>query len=255
MRKSKVAAKLREHRFVRMAALGHVVPSFIKQAAHFGYDGIWLDLEHRTMSEREVQMLMAYAHEADIDMMVRTPTLEKSRLYRHMEDGATGLMIPHCSTPEKARMVVDAIKFPPLGDRGIDGAGLDGEFLTASTATYPEDANRETFLVCQIETVEAVKNAAAIAAVDGVDVLFIGPGDLGLRLRHDPGGMTMDDAIEQVRDACAKHGKAWGITGGGSVEELARRRSLGALLVPWGGDYMAIRRMLEQCGAELDALD
>jgi len=152
VRKSKTLAKLRANEPVRMCALGHFIPAFIRHAAHHGFDCIWLDLEHRAMSDREVQALLAYFHLFDIDCMLRPPTLEKTRLYRYLEDGATGLMIPHVSTADKARMLVDAVKFPPLGDRGLDGAGLDSDFILAGGDEYVEAANRETFLVVQIET-------------------------------------------------------------------------------------------------------
>ena len=84
------------------------------------------------MSDREVQTLLAYFHLFDIDCMLRAPTLEKTRLYRYLEDGATGLMIPHVSTADKARLLVDAVKFPPLGDRGLDGPGLESDFILAA---------------------------------------------------------------------------------------------------------------------------
>jgi 4-hydroxy-2-oxoheptanedioate aldolase len=251
MRSSKVLAKLRENKFVRTTALGHVIPGYLKIAAEFGYENIWLDLEHRAMDDRELQMLLAYGHAVDIDIMVRTPTLEKSKLYRLMEDGASGVMIPHCSTPERAQMIVDAVKFPPIGDRGYDGAGFDSGFTLDDPDTYLEDANRETFVVCQIETVEAVGNADKIAAIDGVDVLFIGPGDLGIRMKLDPGGMVLDDAMNAVSDACQKHGKKWGITAG-TTDELADRAERGASMIPWGGDFKAMLNMLKTGSAELD---
>jgi 4-hydroxy-2-oxoheptanedioate aldolase len=254
MRRSKVLAKIREGRFTHMASLGHVIPSFLKQAAHFGYDGIWLDLEHRCMDEREVQMMLAYAHSADIDIMVRPPTLEKTRLYRYMEDGASGVMIPHCSTPEKAKMIVESVKYPPVGDRGLDGAGFDTDFMLDGGDDYIEAANRETFVVCQIETVEAVHNADAIAAVDGVDVLFIGPADLTLRLPLYGDGMTLDDAIAKVSAACRKHGKHWAITAG-TTEQLAERKALGAAFIPWGGDFGFVYNGLKDRSAELDEID
>lgn len=253
MRKSRVVTKLREGGFVRMAAMGHVIPAFISHAAHFRYDGIWLDLEHRAMTDREVQLMLAYAANADIDIMIRPPTLEKTRLYRYLEDGASGLMIPHVSTPEKARMLVDAVKFPPVGDRGFDGAGLDADFALSDQAAYAAAANRETFLVCQIETPEAVRNAEGIAAIEGVDVLFVGPADLSLRLRHDPTGMTFEGAIETVRDVCRKYGKKWGIPAG-TYEDLKRRKGQGASLVPWGSEFMAMLRGLESSARELDTL-
>ena len=141
MRTSKTLARIRNKETVRMCSLGHFIPAYVRHAAHFGFDCIWLDLEHRLISEREVQSLLAFAHLSDIDIMVRAPTLEKTGLYRYLEDGAAGLMIPHVSTPEKAAMLVDAVKFPPIGNRGIDGAGLDSDFLIDDYETFPDRAN------------------------------------------------------------------------------------------------------------------
>src|SRR6056297_1638887 len=116
MRKSKTLSRIRNGDVVKMCALGHYIPAYVKHAAHFGFDCIWLDLEHRSMDAREVQSLMTFGHLFDIDIMVRVPTLEKTGLYRYLEDGATGIMVPHVSTAEKAQMLVDAVKFPPIGD-------------------------------------------------------------------------------------------------------------------------------------------
>ena len=256
MRKSKVLSKLRSSGFVRMAGLGHYLPFYVRYAAHFKYDGLWFDLEHRAMDAREVQSVLAMCRQHDIDCMVRPPTLERTRLYRYLEDGATGFMIPFMSTVEAARHVVDCTKFPPLGNRGIDGAGLDGDFgidVWKEGSTYFEDANRETFIVGQIETVEGLRNVDAIAAVEGVDVVFIGPADLTHRLETDPNvNWTLDDAISRVSDAAERHGKAWGITAG-SPEQVAHYRALGASLVPWGGDFN-LMKVLEQCSRDLDAI-
>ena len=253
MRTSKTVAKLRSDKFVRCTALGHVIPAYFTMAAEAGYECIWFDLEHRAMSDREAQMMLAYAHLADIDVMVRTPTVEKQKLYRYLEDGASGFMIPHCNTKAHAEHVRDCIKFPPLGDRGLDGAGFDSNFFYSEMKTYTDDANRETFLVCQVETTEAMDNADAIASVEGVDLLFIGPGDLGMRLKHDPKGRTLDDAMDIVNAACEKHGKHWGITAG-TIEELTDRRARGAKLIPWGGDFGFMRAGLTANGAQLEEL-
>jgi 4-hydroxy-2-oxoheptanedioate aldolase len=253
VRKSKVLAKLRSGQFARIGATGHFLPFFIRYAARYGYDGIWLDLEHRTMNDREVQAIIAACHYNDIDCMVRPPTVGRTHLYHYLEDGATGFMVPFVSTPEIARQVVEAVKFPPLGNRGVDGAGLDGDYgmeVWKPNPSYFDDANRETFLVVQIETPEAVEHIEAIAAVPGVDCVFIGPGDLGLRLRVGHSGMTIPDAVERVAAAAKRSGIAWGITAG-SVEDLGRYRQLGAQIVPWGGDF-ALMNVLRRCSEELD---
>ena len=254
MRRSKVLEKLRAGQFARFCGLGHFLPFFVRHAAHNNYDGIWLDLEHRSMDDREVQALLTMGHLFDIDIMVRTPTLQRTRLYRYLEDGAAGLMIPFASTADIAREVVENVKFPPEGNRGLDGAGLDSDFGLSHwtpNATFVSDANRETFIVAQIETPEAAANVDQIAAVPGIDVVFIGPGDLGMRLDADATvNLTIEDVVEQVSAAAAKHGKAWGVTAG-SADDVARRRSQGAKMVPWGGDF-ALTALLAKCASELD---
>jgi len=253
MRKSKTLARLRADEPVRLCCLGHFIPAYIRHAAHFGFDCIWLDLEHRAMSDREVQALLAYFHLFDIDCMLRPATLEKTRLYRYLEDGASGLMIPHVSTVEKARMLVDAVKFPPLGDRGLDGAGLDSDFYLAGGDDYVEAANQETFLVVQIETPQAIENVDAIAAVPGIDGLFIGPGDLGLRMRRTKTSLTMEQAIEKVSAAARKHGKAWGCPGG-SAEQVKQLHEQGAQLINYGGEFIVLMDMLKNNAGELDEI-
>lgn len=251
MRKSKTLARLRAGNPVRMCSLGQFNPAYIRHAAHFGYDCIWLDLEHRAMSDREVQALLAFFHLFDIDCMLRAPTLEKTRLYRYLEDGASGLMIPHVSTADKARMLVDAVKFPPLGDRGLDGAGLDSDFYLAGGEDYTDEANRETFLVVQIETPQAVANIEEIAAVKGVDGLFIGPGDLGLRIKKTETELTLDVAMEKVAAAAKRHGKAWGCPAG-TLDKVKELREQGAQLIAHGGDFRAFMAALEKSASELN---
>lgn len=257
MRRSRVRARFRNGAFARVCSLGHFLPFYIRHAAQCGYDGIWLDLEHRAMAEREVQALLALCHYNDIDCMVRPPTTERGRLYRYLEDGASGFMIPFVSTAETARQVVSAVKFPPLGNRGIDGAGLDADYILASggpSSTYTDDANRETFIVAQIETPEAVANLDEIAAVPGIDCLFVGPGDLGLRLAkaEDGAGMALADAVERVAAAARRQEKAWGIAIS-AHDQLVQYYGMGAQLLPWGSEF-ALVEVLRSRGADLDRL-
>ncbi len=252
MRKSKTLSRIRNGKPVRICALGHFMPFYIKYAAHFGFDCIWLDLEHRAMNDREVQALMAFFHQYDIDCLLRPSTLEKSKLYRYLEDGVSGLMIPHVSTPEKAEALVDACKFPPIGDRGVDGAGMDNEFMLFDD-DYPARANAETFLVVQIETPEAVDNVDAIAETEGVDGLFIGTGDLGFRLKQSPEHPSLEEAIELIAAAAIKHDKAWGCPME-SEEAIRQRLSQGAQLVARGGEVVALMKALHDWQEEMDAI-
>jgi len=252
MRRSKTLARIRNGEVIRACVMGHYLPAYVCHAARAGYDCIWLDLEHRALTIREVQAILAFSHLYDIDIMLRPPTLEKTGLYRYLEDGAAGLLVPHVSTAEKAATLVSAVKFPPLGDRGIDNAGLDADFLLHDPDEYVEWANHETFLAVQIETPEAVRNAEEIVAVEGVDLVFVGPGDLGLRLRQT-GEMTLDEAWEAVAAACRKHGKAFG---GPAIppEEMKKRREQGAQLLVNDSEFHSMKTALQENIRRFDEL-
>lgn len=256
MRKSKTLARIRNNETVRMCCLGHFVPAFVKFAAHFGYDCIWLDMEHRNFTDRDVQTLLVHSHLHDIDIMVRPPTLEKTRLYRYLEDGAAGLMIPHVNTAEKTATLVQAVKYPPLGDRGLDGAGLDADYFVHGMPGVEEfvtQSNEETFLVVQVETPEAIANIDSIAATPGLDAVFVGPGDLGLRIRRTDTDLTLDAAFEQVAAACDRHGVAWG-TPVGTAEDLAIRQAQGGKLLVHGSDFSGMMDNLQAGSKTFDAI-
>jgi 4-hydroxy-2-oxoheptanedioate aldolase len=256
MRKSKVLAKLRSGKAAKICSMGHYLPFFVRYAAHYGYDGIWLDLEHRAMDDREVQSLLAFCRTFDIDCMLRPPSIERNRLYRYLEDGAAGFLIPFASDKETAQKVVEGAKFPPFGNRGLDGAGLDGDYgiqVWVENSRYTDEANDQTFIIAQIETPEAVSKADEVAAVPGIDALFVGTADLGLRLAATPRAdlKNLDSAIEQVSAAARRHGKAWGVATG-SLENLRRYRQMGAQIIPWGGDF-GLCQVLANCSAEVDS--
>jgi 4-hydroxy-2-oxoheptanedioate aldolase len=254
MRKSKVLEKLRSGKVAKICSLGHFMPFFVRYAAHFEYDGILLDLEQRAMNDREVQSSLSFCHLYDIDCMVRPSTREWNRLYRYLKDGATGFLIPFIDDSHAAHYIMDAVKFPPLGNRGLDGAGLDADFGLESwrkDSRYTLDANNETFIIAQIETPPAVLEADEIAAVGGIDGVFVGSGDVGLRLSFgsDSTSMTLERAIEQVARAARRCGKAWGAASG-SLDTLVRYRKMGAQITIWGGDF-SLCEVLENCSSHL----
>ena len=121
--KSRVIEKFRAGQCATFAALGHYLPFYIRHAAHCEFDGIWLDLEHRAMEVREVQSLLSMCHQFNIDCMVRAPTLSGYAL-PIFEDGASGLLMPLIDSPDEAKHIARSVKFPPIGNRGLDGAGL-----------------------------------------------------------------------------------------------------------------------------------
>lgn len=254
MRRSKVLARLRAGKVARLCCSGSPIAFLPALAAHFHYDGIWMDGEHRTWEAREVETMLGRHHAADIDCVWRPPSKEKNALYRLLEDGATGLMIPHVATADEARALVRAVKFPPQGDRGFCGGGRDADYWIGKPSDYTEQANRETLLTVQIETPEALENVEAIAAVDGVDVLFLGPGDLSLRLGCTP---AVEDPVmltvqRRIAAACRQHGKAWGRPVG-SAADARRLIELGARFIVHGSEFGALHAHLSACAADFDA--
>jgi 2-keto-3-deoxy-L-rhamnonate aldolase RhmA len=203
------------------------------------------------MDDREIQSLLAFCHMSDIDSMVRVGHRDPNTLYRYMEDGASGLMLPLISSPAEAEQIVQAVKFPPLGNRGMDGAGLDGDYFLECGDAYTDDSNRETFLVAQIEMIEAVEQVEAIAAVEGIDALFIGWGDLSLRIRHHPDiSWTLDEVADRVAAAAAANGIAWG---GVTIKPEAARDwyDKGARLLVFTGEYISMMHALEAKSREI----
>jgi 2-keto-3-deoxy-L-rhamnonate aldolase RhmA len=245
MRPSLLRTRLRQGKAARIACLYYPTTMFPAHAAKAGFDAIWLDTEHSTWERHELQRFIALHHLANIDCLVRTGSRNATELYHLLEDGASGLMCPLVNTAAEARQIAQAVKFPPVGQRGLDGAGLDNEFYLAGTAAYPAAANAETFLILQIETPEALGNIDAIAATPGVDGLFIGPGDLSLRLGCplDWKNPKMIEAQAVVAAAAARAGVAWGRPSG-TAEDIALLRQQGATLIAHGSDFGAVMRML-----------
>ncbi|MEQ1860782.1 MAG: aldolase/citrate lyase family protein [Chthoniobacteraceae bacterium] len=255
MRKSKIKAKLESGGVARIAALGSFIPFYPHMAAHFGYDGVWCCAEHKAWDPRQAETIIAQHRLADIDCVWRPATTERAQLSRILEDGAAALMIPMVNTPEQARQLVAATKFPPIGDRGLDGAGMDGNFYLNKAADYTEQANRETLLVVQIESPLALDNAAEIAATPGVDVLFMGPGDLSLRLGCSGAIVEpkIQAAIKRMAAACDAAGKPWGFPC--SDPNHARIAvEMGCRFLAFGGDFWGLHGYLQRCGQQLDEI-
>jgi 4-hydroxy-2-oxoheptanedioate aldolase len=256
MRRSLAAARLRQNQAVRIACMYYPSAMMPAHAARAGFDAIWLDAEHNTWDRREVQRMIALHHLANIDCIVRTGSRNATDLYHLLESGATGLMIPLVDTAAEAAALVQAAKFPPLGQRGLDGAGLDNDFYLTGTASYPAQANRETLLILQIETPRAVENIDTIAATPGVDGLFIGPGDLALRLGCplDWDHPAMVTAEDRVAAAAARHRINWGRPGS-NAEQIRRIAAKGGRLIAHGSDFGALMNALPSYGRTLaDAL-
>jgi len=255
MRKSIVKAKLRQREPVLGVALHFTDPSVYELASLVGFDFIWMDLEHHATSVETAGGLMRAARVGSADIMARPAKGEFMRLGRLLEAGAHGILYPRCDDAAEAREVVRWTKFAPLGTRGFDGGNPDTPYCRMNLTDYIREANDETWIVIQIEDPRALEHVDEIAAVEGVDVLMLGPADFSI-LSGIPGQFDhplIDEALRKIAQAADRHGKAWGTTAGSParVRELIDR---GALWTTCGCDLIWVKNGLEQARRDMEQL-
>lgn len=180
--------------------------------ARAGFDWVIIDLEHGAGTEADLLASLLAISTTPAAALVRPQSAERMRIGRALDHGAHGLMIPRVDVPDQAREAISFMRFPPDGIRGLAlttrGAGL-------SERSHPDvrSINEQLVGIIQIESPSAVAYAAEIAAIDGADVLFIGPSDLthsmGVPGQFDHPAYV--DAIDRVVAAASDHGKATGI--------------------------------------------
>jgi 4-hydroxy-2-oxoheptanedioate aldolase len=246
MRPSKIKAKLKRNEPALLTTLHLTDPSLYELAGLMGFDGLWMDLEHHCYSVETAMTLMRAARVGSTDIMVRPARGEYMRMGRLLEAGAQGIMYPRCSDAAEAHEVVTWAKFAPLGKRGFDGANPDNPYCALPMAEYIQAANEQTFLVIQIEDDNAVANAGAIAAVEGVDVLFFGPGDFSV-LAGIPGQFDhprVQHAMRTIADAARKAGKHWGMPCW-LPDQPRQLLDMGARFLCHGADIIMVKQGLE----------
>ncbi len=255
MRTSRIKAKLARNEPVLLTQLHLTDPSVYEMTSLLGFDGIWMDMEHHGYSLETAQTLMRAARVGAADVLVRPAKWEYMQIGRILESGAQGLMYPRCSDAKEAAEVVKWSKFAPLGQRGFDGGNPDMPYCTMPIKDYIEAANRETFLVVQIEDPQALENAAAIAAVPGVDALLFGPADFSI-LSGVPGQFDhpkVKDAIRRIGEAARASGKHWGQPTG-SVEQTKQLMDMGARFFCHGADIVHVLFALQRIQKEFKPL-
>jgi 4-hydroxy-2-oxoheptanedioate aldolase len=203
-----------------------------------GFDWLFIDLEHGQTSVESAYQICVAALDAGIAPLVRVPNGELRLATRCLDGGALGIVMPHVDTAEEARAFVDACRFPILGHRSIAGGYPQFGFGAKPVSEAMAAMNDATLLVVMLETPRAIDNAAAIAAVPGIDVLLIGTNDLCLemgiagQLSHE----RVVAAYETVVSACKAHNKWAGMGGVYTKELLTRYIALGMRMILAGND-------------------
>lgn len=183
---------------------------------HGKFAGFWIDREHAGLSTCEMEVATIAGRSVGLDSFVRIAPTDYAAVTQCFESGAGGVMAAQIRSADHAEEFLRWAKFTPRGLRGLNNGGYDGGFGTRSLPDFIEQANRDSFVAIQIETLGALEDCDAIAAIDGVDLLFYGPADLSQAL-----GVTGDyfhqdclAAVDRIAAACRKHGKTWGAVPG-----------------------------------------
>src|ERR1700730_10163235 len=183
--------------------------------ASAGFDWLFLDMEHGTMSLDACAQISTAALAAGIAPIGRVPNGQYSIATRALDNGAMGIVMPHVDTAAEAREVVEKLKYPPVGHRSVGGWGPHYQLGKLGTADAVKALNAANLTVVMLETPTAIANAEEIAAVPGIDVLLIGTNDLcaELGIHGDFGNERVADAYRAMIAAARKHGKFPGMAG------------------------------------------
>lgn len=208
-----------------VGAFWSTVPSQsqIEAIVRAGYGAVVLDAQHGLHDFASLERLVPSIGAFGGSALVRLPLGEIGFGARALDIGCAGVIAPMINTPDEARALVAALKYPPLGgrswgpQRGLAYSGMDG-------SDYLRKANQITVVFAMIETETALRNVEIIAGIDGIDGLFVGPNDLSASLSRghgiDPAHPLVVQAVEKVRLQCVRHGKIAGIYA--NTPDLAR---------------------------------
>lgn len=205
------------------------------------------DMEHSGYDISTIADLLAWTHGTTFAPFVRVPEGKYHFIARVLDAGALGVMIGNVKTPEQAAHIVDSAKYPPSGHRGLGLSHAHNNYIAPNSAEYLEYANRNTTVICQIESPEGLSNAEAIAATPGVDILWIGHFDLTANMGI-VGQFDHPDfhaALDLVIQAAHKHGKLAAIQPG-SPQQLEQWKSKGFDILSYGADSALYRAALAE---------
>jgi 4-hydroxy-2-oxoheptanedioate aldolase len=220
-------------------------PAVVEITAGTGFDWILLDLEHGSGHLSELRSQLLAMRGSPAAPIVRIPSVDQDIIKFVMDSGAAGIMFPYVSSAAQAAQAVEWMKYPPTGIRGVAGIIRATDFGRCWSG-YFEEANAQSLVVVQIENPEGVEASAEIAAVPGVDVLFVGPLDLSVNL-GTPGIFTtpeMRQALTKVVQSCRNAGKVAGILS--RPELVNEHREMGFQFLALGSDSGAIVTGMQQ---------
>jgi 2-dehydro-3-deoxyglucarate aldolase/4-hydroxy-2-oxoheptanedioate aldolase len=217
-------------------------------AAEAGADFAVFDMEHTGWSIETIRMLMAASRAAEMVPMVRVPTLQYHYISRALDVGAMGIVVPLVRDAEQARSIVEYARYPPHGRRGVAFGIAHDDYQGGDLTAKMRQANEEALIIAQVETVEGVEHVEEIAAIGGINALWIGQFDLTASLGI-PGQFDHSDflkATNRVISACRLHGKT-AVLSTLDVETLCRGPAEGYRMLVYLGDLWIYQEALRRC--------
>jgi 2-keto-3-deoxy-L-rhamnonate aldolase RhmA len=209
-------------------------------AAATDHDWLFIDMEHGAISAHEATQICIAALPTGVTPIVRICAGALDEGTRALDNGALGVIVPHVDTVERAREIAKAYRYPPIGHRSWGGPPAAFGFKPPANAEAQAALNSQVLVVAMIESPEAVKNAGAIAAVEGIDALLIGTSDLSaeMGISGQIGHERVAEAYRIVGDACRANRKALGMGGVYDKENAAKYIKGGARLILSGADHV-----------------
>lgn len=189
-----------------------------------GHDWIMMDMQHSGIDVATTVQIALACFGFDVTPVVRISGLDSTETVRLLDAGVMGIILPDTRNASEARAIVEKCKFRPLGKRSVTTGYVTLGYEPLPIAIAAQTLNRETMVVCMIESVEGLENIEAIAAVDGVDVIHMGCNDLlmDMGLPGQFGCPQIQAALDRLLAACHEHGK---FAGSGGDRDLERQRA------------------------------
>jgi len=244
---------LRGHTVAGAMVFEFFSPGMATILSNAGCRFVFYDMEHTGLGFETLKWLFASCRGLPIEPMVRVPRGEYTWLARSLDLGARGVMVPMVESAEQARAIVQACRYPPAGRRGAAFGFAQDDYTGGDVADKVRRANERTLVVAQIETEHGLANVESIAAVDGIDVLWVGHFDLsnflGIPARFDD--PRFDAAMRRVAEVARRHGKAAGFmaTDRAWVERV---RAMGYTMIAVGTDPGLLGAAVGQLVAAVD---
>jgi 2-dehydro-3-deoxyglucarate aldolase len=238
MKKNWVRERLKAGDSTLGCFMGLGSPNVAELLSHAGFDWLVIETEHSALDIGQVEHMLMAVKGTETVPLVRLPSSDWVYIQRALDIGAMGIVVPLIRTAADAQAIVRATRYPPEGTRGF-GPLRAADYMFDSK-DYFYGANENLLVTLIVETKEAVENLEAIAAVPGVDVLFLGPFDLCLSLGLDPMKQPypeVDAIIERMLAIGRKANVAIGIHAM-TPEQLGKRQAQGFQMISYSTDYM-----------------